>query len=128
VISASLYLVLALTLDGLGVHCKGTTFFERERGRRMATAFLLEIPNFTPEQGSAVVQALGLDTNPAAGQLFHLEGPMDGGMRIVDVWESPEAFQTFVHDRLVPAFQKVGVALPANMQPTAVWPVTGMFP
>ena len=93
----------------------------------MAVAFLLEIPGFTPEQSAAVLHELGLDKNPAAGQIFHLEGPMDGGMRVVDVWESPEAFQAFVQERLAAAFQKVGFTFPADMQPKAVWPVTGIL-
>ena len=38
-------------------------------------------------------------------------------MRIVDVWESPEAFEAFVRDRLAAAFQKAGAAFPADMQP-----------
>ena len=93
----------------------------------MAVAFLIEVPDFTPEQGAAVLRELGLDANPAAGQIFHLEGPMEGGMRIVDVWESPEAFETFVRERLAAAFQKAGAVFPADMQPKAVWPVTGML-
>jgi hypothetical protein len=93
----------------------------------MAVAFLIEIPDFTPEQGAAVLRELGLDTSPAAGQVFHLEGPMDGGMRIVDVWESPEAFETFARERLAAAFQRAGATLPADMQPKAVWPVTGIL-
>jgi len=94
----------------------------------VAVAFLIELADFTPEQSAAVLRELGLDANPAAGQVFHLEGPMEGGgMRIVDVWESPEAFQAFAHERLGPALQRAGAALPADMQPTAVWPVTGMF-
>jgi hypothetical protein len=94
----------------------------------MAVAFLIEIPDFTPEQSAAVLRELGLDTNPAAGQVFHLEGPMEGGgMRVVDVWETPEAFQAFVQERLAAAFQKAGVTFPADMQPKAVWPVTGIL-
>jgi hypothetical protein len=93
----------------------------------MAVAFMFEIPGFTPEQGAAVLRELGLDSNPAAGQLFHLEGPMDGGMRVVDVWESPEAFEAFARERLAPAFRKAGAAFPADLQPAAVWPVTGML-
>lgn len=94
----------------------------------MAVAFLIEIPGFTPEQAAAVLRELGLDNNPAAGQVFHLEGPMEGGgMRIVDVWESPEAFQTFAQERLAAAFQRAGASLPADMQPKAVWPVTEIF-
>lgn len=93
----------------------------------MAVAFLIEIPDFTPEQSAAVMRELGLDKNPAAGHVFHLEGPMDGGMRIVDVWETPEAFQTFAQERLAAAFQKAGATFPADMQPKAVWPVTGIL-
>jgi hypothetical protein len=94
----------------------------------MAVAFLIEIPDFTPEQSAAVLRELGLDTNPAAGQVFHLEGPMEGGgMRIVDVWDSPEAFQAFAQERLAAAFLKAGTTFPADMQPKAVWPVTGIF-
>jgi hypothetical protein len=93
----------------------------------MAVAFLLEIPGFTPEQSAAVLRALGLDENPAAGQVMHLEGPMEGGMRIVDVWDSAEAFQAFVQERLAAAFQKAGATFPADMQPKAVWPVTGIL-
>ena len=94
----------------------------------MAVAFLIEIPDFTPEQSAAVLQELGLDKNPAVGQVFHLEGPMEGGgMRIVDVWDSPEAFQAFAQERLAVAFQKAGITFPADMQPNAVWPVTEIF-
>jgi hypothetical protein len=83
----------------------------------MAVVFLIEIPGFTPEQSAAVLQALGLDKNPAVGQVMHLEGPMDGGMRVVDVWESEEASQAFVRDRLAAAFEKAGTTFPADMQP-----------
>ena len=50
-----------------------------------------------------------------------------GGMRVVDVWESPEAFQPFAQERLAAAFQEAGAAFSADMQPTAVWPVSGMM-
>jgi len=93
----------------------------------MAVEFLLEMTSFTPEQSAAVLQALGLDEKPAAGQVMHLEGPMEGGMRIVDVWDSAEAFQAFVQERLAAAFQKAGATFPADMQPKAVWPVTGIL-
>jgi len=81
-----------------------------------------------PEQSAAVLRELGLDKNPAAGQVLHREGPMEGGgMQIVDVWGSQEAFETFVQDRLASAFQKAGTTFPADMQPKAVWPVTGIL-
>jgi hypothetical protein len=48
-------------------------------------------------------------------------------MRIVDVWESQEVFETFIREQLAPAFQRAGAAFPADMQPKAVWPVTAVL-
>ena len=94
----------------------------------MALAFLIEIPDFSAEQGAAVLRELGLSNRPPAGQVLHIEGPMEGGsMRIVDVWESQEAFETFVREQLAGAFQRAGVELPADLQPKAVWPVTAVL-
>jgi hypothetical protein len=92
----------------------------------MATAYVIEIPGMTPEQGAAIIREMGL-TSPPTGQVLHIEGPMDGGMRIVDVWESQEAFDTFVRSTLAPAFQKVGLTFPETLQPTLIWPVTGIL-
>jgi hypothetical protein len=94
----------------------------------MAIAFLIEIPGMTPEHGAAVLRELGLQDRPPAGQILHIEGPMEGGgMRIVDVWESQEVFQAFVQERLAAAFERAGLTLPADMQPTAAWPVTAVL-
>ncbi len=94
----------------------------------MALAFLIEIPGMTPDQGAAVLRELGLSDRPPAGQVVHIEGPMEGGgMRIVDVWESQEAFQSFVQEQLGAAFARAGMTLPADLQPKAVWPVTGFL-
>jgi hypothetical protein len=94
----------------------------------MAIAFLIEIPGMTAEQSAAVLRELGLTDRPPAGQVLHIEGPMEGGgMRVVDVWESPEVFQTFVQEQLGPAFQRAGVPLPADLQPKAAWPVTAVL-
>ncbi|MBK9714161.1 MAG: hypothetical protein IPO81_23080 [Kouleothrix sp.] len=94
----------------------------------MALAFLIEIPEMTPEQGAAVLRELGVQNRPPAGQVLHVEGPMEGGgMRIVDVWESQEVFQSFVQEQLAPAFSRAGMVLPADLQPKAVWPVTGVL-
>jgi hypothetical protein len=36
------------------------------------------------------------------GQLTHLAGPTPEGFRVVDVWESREAYERFEHDVLAP--------------------------
>ena len=92
----------------------------------MAIAFLIETPGITPEQGQALIKEMGLSA-PPPGQILHIEGPMDGGLRVVDVWESQEAFEAFVSSRLAPACQRLGIELPADLQPKLVWPVTGLL-
>jgi hypothetical protein len=43
----------------------------------MATAYIIELPGMTSEQSAAVLRNLGLSSTPPAGQILHLEGPME---------------------------------------------------
>lgn len=78
----------------------------------MAVGLLMDFPDVTPGQYEAVVRDLGLDDKLPAGALVHSAGPTDSGWRIVDIWESPEAFATFAQEKLGPALQKIGVQPP----------------
>ena len=75
----------------------------------MAIALLIEIPGGTQEQYDATLCELGLPGPLPEGQLYHLAGSMEGGWRIVDVWESQEAFDRFYQTRLRQALQKGGM-------------------
>lgn len=44
---------------------------------------------------------------PVDGILFHAAGPTEGGWRVVDVWESEEAFASF-GPTIGPILQRVG--------------------
>ena len=85
----------------------------------MAVAFLVEFPGGTQEQYDKVTEMLQLSGKTPPGQIFHVAGPMEGGWRIVDVWESQEAFDNFLQTKLGPALQEAG-SLPPQ---TKVWPV-----
>jgi hypothetical protein len=63
----------------------------------------------SPAQYDAVRDAVGWETTPPAGGIMHIAWFEDGVMHIVDAWESPEQFQTFVDDRLMPGVAAVGV-------------------
>jgi hypothetical protein len=82
----------------------------------MAVWFSLELP-MTEQQADAILRELGLTDKPAPGQIFHVEGMTGGTIRVVDVWESEEAFGQFMQERLGPAFQRAGVQVPEGMQP-----------
>jgi hypothetical protein len=39
---------------------------------------------------------------------LHIAGPMDGGWRVITVWDSDEQFQEFRNSKLIPAIQEAG--------------------
>jgi hypothetical protein len=62
----------------------------------------------TEEQYRAVNDVLGTHDNPPAGLIVHTGGPVgDGELRVVDVFESQEAFESFANERLGPAIAQV---------------------
>jgi hypothetical protein len=74
----------------------------------MAIGALFEAAGFTQETYDAVVAAVG-EEQPA-GALLHIAGPIEGGWRVIEVWESEEAQRAFQSERLNPAFEAVGVS------------------
>jgi hypothetical protein len=74
----------------------------------MPVLVVAELPGGTSEQDDAVMEAMGLPNNPPSGSRFRLAGPMDGGWRVVALWESRGQFETFMQDRLRPALQGAG--------------------
>ncbi|WP_405651652.1 hypothetical protein [Streptomyces sp. RK9] len=68
----------------------------------MAIIVTIDIPGVGQELYDACVSRLtdgGEFTSvadiPAPGLIAHAAGPVDGGWRVVDVWESEEAFESF---------------------------------
>jgi hypothetical protein len=60
------------------------------------------------EQYRAVNDVLGTRTSSPPGLIIHTGGPVgDGELRVVDVWESQEAFESFAGKELGPAIAKV---------------------
>jgi hypothetical protein len=81
----------------------------------MAVAMIVDNPEGSQEIYDTVREKIGLD-RPAGG-IFHAAGPSpNGGWRVIEVWESKEDAQRFVKERLVPALEAVGVALPPPPQ------------
>lgn len=85
----------------------------------MAVAMLMEFPGVTREQYDAVIEELNLGGRPGAGGIFHVAGPTETGWRVVDVWESEDAFDVFFRGKLDSALQNAGVQPPH----VSAWPV-----
>ena len=83
----------------------------------MAIGVLYESPSITQEQYDKIIELLQDKT--ADGRIFHVAGPREGGgWRVVDVFESPAQFETFVQ-KLVPIVQEAGAEPPQ----VTVWPL-----
>ena len=82
-----------------------------------------EIPGMSPEQANQIFRELDLGGKPAAGLIFHADGPMaGGGTRAIEARESEEALDAFLRERLGPLVARLGIALP----PT-IWPITNVL-
>jgi hypothetical protein len=78
----------------------------------VAVVTILDIPGLTREQYERAGQVL--PPGPPEGIHFHSCGPIEGGWRIVDVWESRSAYDTFLDRIFLPAIRSVGGAEPVR--------------
>jgi hypothetical protein len=80
----------------------------------MAVAVEMNFRGATMEQYDQILQKMGLTPNGATppGALFHWVAPSDDGMRVVDVWESREAFDQFAQEKIGPYSAEVGITDP----------------
>ncbi len=77
----------------------------------MAVGVQLDFPGGTLEQYDEINETIGLlSGGPASRQeLFHWVTKTDDGFRVVDVWETREAFEKFERDKLSSIYREVGV-------------------
>jgi hypothetical protein len=61
----------------------------------------------TPELADEVEVEMGVRDDPPAGLVVHVRLIRQGQWHVVDVWDSIEAYEAFVRDRLTPASQRV---------------------
>jgi hypothetical protein len=91
----------------------------------MAIVGVFQSPTFTQDQYEQVVARLTPGKTrmespsdwPVPGLLVHVAGEGDTGFRVVDVWESREAFDRF-GERLMPILRDVGVEVQPEIYPT----------
>ncbi len=77
----------------------------------MAIVVIQEFSGGTLEQYNDVTEKLSLGGNSPTGNLFHVAGIADGGLRVVEVWESEDALHTFL-GTLGPITHSMGMSPP----------------
>ena len=75
----------------------------------MAVAMTMHWPGLTSDQYDALMAKLGLDANPPAGAILHAASETDDGIEVFDVWQTEQAFNGFLAQRLLPAVSELGI-------------------
>ncbi len=75
----------------------------------MAIAMIMRWDGITTEQYDEVRTIVKWEEHPAAGGLFHVASHDGTSLHVTDVWESPQHFDAFVNDRLMPGVRSTGV-------------------
>ncbi len=74
----------------------------------MAVGIRLKFDGGTQETYDTVHKALEIADNPPEGLIVHSAGPIDGGWGVIDFWQSRDAFDGFIRDRLLPVIEGLG--------------------
>ena len=75
----------------------------------MAIMMMLEWTGVTLEQYDELRRLSRLEDEKPEGGLYHVAAHDGTGIFIVDTWESEEAFNAFVQERLMPAVEQAGI-------------------
>jgi len=80
----------------------------------VTVAVQLEFHGATIDHYEQINERIGsLPGGPArTHELFHWVTETDDGFRVVDVWESREAFEQFQSQKLAPIYEEIGVQPP----------------
>ena len=77
--------------------------------RLMAVVMQMSWPGVTPEQYDRVRDLVQWEAVAPAGGKVHVAWFDDAGLRVLDVWDSPEQFQAFTETQLMPGVMKAGI-------------------
>lgn len=75
----------------------------------MPTVMSMRWRGVTPEQYEESRKVVNWEGDVPDGARFHVAWFDDDGLRVTDLWESPDKFQAFVEQRLRPGVEQVGI-------------------
>jgi hypothetical protein len=80
----------------------------------MPVAVVLDFEGATLDQYDQVVEKMGFQPGGSGspGGLFHWVTETDNGIRVTDVWETREQFDSFAEEQIGPITQEVGLPNP----------------
>jgi hypothetical protein len=87
----------------------------------MAVAIIAPIPS--REAYETINEKMFGSKRPSAdidGRIIHTAGEGPDGFRVIDVWESKEAFDDFLNGRVMPAMDEAGMSMEGGQAPTII--------
>lgn len=78
----------------------------------MPVLVIVEVPGGISELDEALTDAWGIESSPPNGSSLRMPGPMDGGWRVVSLWETRQQFETFLEERLHLSLRDAGIDQP----------------
>ena len=83
----------------------------------MAVAVQMDFVGATLDQYDKVIQKMGFVAGGAGapGGISHFVTKTQDGIRVVDVWETKEQFETFAQDQIGPYAAEVGFPSPPQL-------------
>lgn len=84
----------------------------------MAVAIQMDFQDATLEQYDGILARMGLTPGGRAptGAISHFVAATDGGLRVLDVWETREAYERFARERIGPYSAEVGITTPPTVR------------
>jgi hypothetical protein len=73
---------------------------------------VIEVPGGSAELDDVLTAAWGIASSPPEGNVLRMAGPMDGGWRVVSLWQSRQQFETFLEERLLLSLPDPGAGQP----------------
>ena len=73
----------------------------------MTIGIIMEFDGFKPENYDAVSRRINWPEKWPDGLTFHVAGPTNGGMRLVEIWDSRDQFDRWMAETIQPAIQEV---------------------
>ncbi len=83
----------------------------------MAVGVVIQFSGGTPAQYDQVIEKMGFKAGGtgAPGSMFHWVTETPEGLRVTDVWASPELFEKFAQEQIGPFTQEAGIPGPPQI-------------
>jgi len=75
----------------------------------------IDVAGLTPDEYRAVLDEMGVETRPDAHIYLHITAPIEGGFRVIEIWDDKEAFERFLQNRLGPANEALQITRKAEI-------------